>query len=324
MNRSARSQTKLRPSLALACVFCLLGMMSLQASASPLQADSPDFPTTFKAPIPGHIRPSVYLTPAPPSPADFSLTEIQELQRRYGIHAAQNPVNQAVTLATDSLGWRDHQALMTISHHAQTIQSAAKAENLNPAVLAAILFDEIRHQKPTEEVFTQLGMAQTLGLAQISLRELVMQGFFDAEIQQLHAQGHFDVALYDLQATGRLSPETNLRKLSLKQLHTYLLPPQILAELPAELIEKGQSVLLDPVQNIQILARQLARVRQQQGIPSNQDFVHLERFADAHALARVVVFHNGRLDYAHKILSTLRLPQLEVALSGCYHALHRQ
>lgn len=294
-------------------------LSSLSASAHSL----PSAPQTLLAPIPGHIRPSVYLTPAPPSPADFSRLEVEELQRRYGIHAAQNPVNQAVSLATDSLGWRDHQALMTISHYAPAIQTAARAENLNPAVLAAILFDEIRHQKPTEEVMIQLGLAQTLGLAQISLRELVMQGYFDAELRQLHAQGHFDVALQDLQAIGRLAPDRDLRKLSLHELTTYLLPPQILAYLPSDLIEKGRAALLDPLENIHILARQLARVRKQQGLSQTQSFQELSSFSEAHTLARVVIFHNGRLDYAHKILSTLRLPQLEVALSGCYHAHHR-
>jgi hypothetical protein len=311
----------------LAFLGCALGLIFIgPACAQALSAAAPPLPTppqTLLAPIPGHIRPSVYLTPAPPSPADFHLREVQELQRRYGIHAAQNPVNQAVTLATDSLGWRDHQALMTISSYAQVIQTAAQKENLNPAVLAAILFDEIRHQKPTEAVMTQLGLAQTLGLAQISLRELVMQGFFDTDLRQLHAQGHFDVALQDLQATGRLASNKNFRKISLKELHTYLLPPQILAYLPAELIEKGQAALLDPHENIRILARQLARVRQQQGISAQQRFENLDKFAVAHSLARVVIFHNGRMDYAHKILNTLRLPQLEVALSGCYHARHR-
>jgi hypothetical protein len=306
---------------------CTLGMLflgpvcaqALSASASAL----PTPPQTLLAPMPGHIRPSVYLTAAPPSPADFSLRERQELQQHFGIHAAQNPVNQAVTLATDSLGWRDHQALMTISRYAETIQTAAQKAEINPAVLAAILFDEIRHQKPTEAVMTQLGLAQTLGLAQISLRELVMQGFFDNDLRQLHAQGHFDVALQDLQATGRLAANKDLRKLSLKELHTYLLPPQILAHLPAEYIAKGQAALLDPLENIQILARQLARVRRQQGISEQQRFDNLDNFAVAHSLARVVIFHNGRLDYAHKILNTLRLPQLEVALSGCYHARDR-
>jgi len=301
--------------------FLLIGPVSVVAKAS--AHVFPASPQTLLAPLPGHIRPSVYLTPAPPSPADFSLTEVQELQRRYGIHAAQNPVNQAVTLATDSLGWRDHQALMIISGYAKAIQSAARQQNINPAVLAAILFDEIRHQKPTEEVMTQLGLAQTLGLAQISLRELVMQGYYDADLRQLHAQGHFDVALQDLQATGRLAQNKDLRKLSISELHTYLLPPQILAHLPRELVEKGQAALLDPLENIQILARQLARVRKQQGLPQALRFDKLEHFHEAHNLARVVIFHNGRLDYAHKILSILRLPQLEVALSGCYHARHR-
>jgi hypothetical protein len=64
-------------------------------------------------------------------------------------------------------------------------------------------------------------------------------------------------------------------------------------------------------------------VRQQQGISAQQRFENLDKFAVAHSLARVVIFHNGRMDYAHKILNTLRLPQLEVALSGCYHARHR-
>lgn len=324
MNRCLNTEAKMPKQLAfLACALGLVFLgpvcaQTLSAAATPM----PTPPQTLLAPMPGHIRPSVYLTPAPPSPADFHLREVQELQRRYGIHAAQNPVNQAVTLATDSLGWRDHLALMTISSYAKTIQTAAQNENLNPAVLAAILFDEIRHQKPTESVMTQLGLAQTLGLAQISLRELVMQGFFDEDLRQLHAQGHFDVALQDLQATGRLASNKDFRKLSLRELHTYLLPPQILAYLPSALIEKGQAALLDPLENIRILARQLARVRKQQGISEQQRFDNLDKFAIAHSLARVVIFHNGRMDYAHKILNTLRLPQLEVALSGCYHARH--
>jgi hypothetical protein len=271
------------------------------------------------APKSSDIRPSVHLPAAPPSAADFSQSEIQELQKRYGIHAAQNPVNQAMTLATDSLGWRDQQALMIISHQAFAIQASAKQYQLNPAVLAAILFDEIRHKKPTEELMTQLGFAQTLGLAQISLRELVMQGFYDSELAELISSGVFTEDLQALQSAGKLSLQKDLRKLRVQELRIYLMPPQILARLPQELIEKGQKLLLDPVENIGVLARQIARVRKQQGISAHEGFFSLEKFSTKHALAQTVIFHNGRLDYAHKILNYLRLPQLEIALSGCYH-----
>lgn len=294
-------------SLLLAALALLVGF-SIAAGAEPSPAH---------VPIPHEIRPSFFLPPAEPSPTAFSQAEAAELRRRYGIHTAQNPVNQAVTLATDTLGWRDRQALELINRHAAAIHSAARTEALNPLVLAAILFDEIRHEKPTEEVMTRWGLAQTLGLAQLSLRELVMQGYFDPDLQSLLATGQLDAPLRALQAEGWLSSRRDLRRMPVSELRIHLLPPQILELLPKAVIARGQRDLLRPDFNIQVLARQLSRVRQQQGLPPTQRFEHLQDFQTLHQLARVVVFHNGRLDYAAKIISYLRLPLLEIALNGC-------
>jgi hypothetical protein len=260
-------------------------------------------------PVPTDIRPSFFLPPAQPSPADFSRAEAREFQRRYGIHAAQNPVNQAMTLAADTLGWRDRLALDLIRRHAAPLQTVGQQVGINPLVLAAILFDEIRHEKPTEEVLTRWGLAKTLGLAQLSLHELVMQGYFDPWIASALKQGVFDSELDVLQT------ETN--KMSPAALRLHLHPARILAYLPADLLSASQQALLDPGFNILTLARQLVRVRRQLGISDQEYFLNLADFRIQHQLARVVVFHNGRLDYAGKILSALRLPQLEIALSGC-------
>ncbi|PIQ23582.1 hypothetical protein COW36_14040 [bacterium (Candidatus Blackallbacteria) CG17_big_fil_post_rev_8_21_14_2_50_48_46] len=296
--------------------FMGLGSFFSQAQS---QADAPhltDLQTNI--PVPQEIRPSMHLKPVPPSAANFSPEEIQEFQRRYGMHASQNPVNQAMTLATDTLGWRDRQALEIIQHFSSEIQATGKEYQLNPLILAAILFDEIRHEKPTEEVMTQWGLAKTLGLAQISQRELIMQGFYDEDLKSLIHSGHFDQPLKDLQGKGKLAATKDLRKLSVEELKVHLLAPQILALLPQERVEIGQKALLSPAENIRILAKQIVRVRKQLGLPTDQGFYRLNNFSELHDLARVVVFHNGRLDYAPKILSYLKLPQLEIALSGCF------
>lgn len=294
------------------CALLFVVLAFLVKIASAAGAEHHPVPT-----IPSEIRPSFFLPAQAPSPTSFTPAEVAELRRRYGIHAAQNPVNQVVTLATDTLGWQDRKALETIQRHAVTIHAAARAESINPLVLAAILFDEIRHEKPTEEVMTRWGLAQTLGLAQLSLRELVMQGYFDTDLAALLQQGALDQVLQNLQAQGRLGATRNLRTISVEELRIHLLPSQILALLPASALARGQRDLLEPAFNIHTLARQLSRVRQQQGISKKQTFENLHEFETLRQLARVVVFHNGRLDYAAKIINYLRLPVLEIALNGC-------
>lgn len=271
-------------------------------------------------------KPTAIATPQPtvhsppkqaPDPALFSATETKELTERYGLHKTQSPINQGFTLLTEATGWKHENALYTLDAHAASIQATAKKYNINPQVLGAVLYDEIRHVKPTEGVAMAMGKATTFGLAQLGTQELVRQGYFDKDLSTLLKSGTYDQDIQRLKQEGKVPANVQPRSLTPAQLRGYLNPDQVLGRFPQALKDKGRDYLMKDSNNIDTLGGQLARIRKEQGI-SPADSLNTGSFQDEHQIARVVVFHNGRLDYAPKILAYMKIPELSQAIMGNY------
>ena len=81
-------------------------------------------------------------------PTSFSPEELQELQRRFGVHGPQPPLARLFTKGVDQFTpLRNH--TVTRLHSLQpVIQQQSRRTGLNPMLLAAILFDEMQHAKP--------------------------------------------------------------------------------------------------------------------------------------------------------------------------------
>ncbi|MBT9548525.1 MAG: hypothetical protein IV090_24240 [Candidatus Sericytochromatia bacterium] len=283
-------------------------------SPTSISSKPPEKPTAIVTPQPtAHPEPPKQA----PDPALFSAAETKELTGRYGLHETQSPINQGFTLLTEATGWKHENALYTLDAHAASIQATAKKYNINPQVLGAVLYDEIRHVKPTESVAIAMGKAKTFGLAQLGNPELVRQGYFDKDLSSLIKNGAYDQDIQRLKQAGKVPSNVQPRSLTPTQLRGYLNPDQVLGRFSQVLKDKGREYLLNASNNIDTLGGQLARIRKEQGI-SPADSLNTGSFQDEHQIARVVVFHNGRLDYAPKILAYMKIPELSQAIMGNY------
>jgi hypothetical protein len=126
-----------------------------------------------------------------PNPASFTPAELRELQRRFGVHGPQPRLAQLFTRGMDQLTpLRSH----TVTR-LETLQPAVLRESrrtgINPMLLAAILFDEMQHAKPGEDLplAAHSGLFNTHGPAQLGLSEMVKQGLLrpDASAAELEA-----------------------------------------------------------------------------------------------------------------------------------------
>ena len=84
------------------------------------------------------------------NPADFSPEELQELQRRFGVHGPQPALAQLFTAGLDQWQPLRRNTLEQIESLVPTIRREARERTLNPMLLGAILYDEIQHAKPGE------------------------------------------------------------------------------------------------------------------------------------------------------------------------------
>ena len=125
------------------------------------------------------------------NPASFTPAELRELQRRFGVHGPQPRLAQLFTKGMDQLTpLRSHTV-----NRLETLQPAVLRESrrtgVNPMLLAAILFDEMQHAKPGEDLplAAHSGLFQTHGPAQLGLSEMVKQGLLSANAtpEQLQA-----------------------------------------------------------------------------------------------------------------------------------------
>lgn len=113
-----------------------------------------------------------------PNPVDFTPEELQELQRRFGVHGPQPELAQLLTLGLDQLTPLRAHTFQRLEHLQPIILRESKQQGVNPMLVAAVLFDELQRAKPGEDlpIAAQSGLFKTHGPAQLSVGELVHQG----------------------------------------------------------------------------------------------------------------------------------------------------
>lgn len=128
-------------------------------------------------------------------PLQFSASELQELQRRFGVHGPQPRLAQLFTHGIDQLEPLRSHTLGRISDLRPVILAESRRQGVNPLLVAAVLFDEMRHAKPGEDLplAAHSGLFSTHGPAQLGLGEMVHQGLLkpnasDQEITQAREQ----------------------------------------------------------------------------------------------------------------------------------------
>ena len=132
-----------------------------------------------------------------PNPASFTPAELQQLQRRFGVHGPQPRLAQLFTRGMDQLTpLRSHTV-----NRLETLQPAVLRESrrtgINPMLIAAILFDEIQHAKPGEDlpIAAHSGLFSTHGPAQLGLSEMVKQGLLPEHATQSQIEAARDQLL---------------------------------------------------------------------------------------------------------------------------------
>ncbi|WP_259723113.1 helicase DnaB [Synechococcus sp. CS-603] len=113
-----------------------------------------------------------------PNPVDFTPEELQELQRRFGVHGPQPELAQLLTRGLDQLTPLRAHTFQRLEHLQPIILRESKQQGVNPMLVAAVLFDELQRAKPGEDlpIAAQSGLFKTHGPAQLSVGELVHQG----------------------------------------------------------------------------------------------------------------------------------------------------
>ena len=113
-----------------------------------------------------------------PDPTDFSAEELELLQRRFGVHGPQTPLAQLFTRGVDQLQPLRANTLSKLQSLKPVIQREAYRYRINPMLITAILFDEIQHSKPGEDLpfVVHSGLVETHGPAQLGISELIHQG----------------------------------------------------------------------------------------------------------------------------------------------------
>ena len=111
-------------------------------------------------------------------PTSFSPEELQELQRRFGVHGPQPPLARLFTKGVDQFTPLRNHTVTRLQSLQPVIQQQSRRTGLNPMLLAAILFDEMQHAKPGEDhpLAAHSGLFSTHGPAQLGLSEMEKQG----------------------------------------------------------------------------------------------------------------------------------------------------
>jgi hypothetical protein len=124
-------------------------------------------------------------------PLQFSAAELSELKRRFGVHGPQPRLAQLFSSGIDQLEPLRAHTLGRIADLRPVILAECQKKRVNPMLVAAVLFDEMRHAKPGEDLplAAHSGLFSTHGPAQIGLGEMVHQGLLkpnasDAEISR--------------------------------------------------------------------------------------------------------------------------------------------
>lgn len=114
----------------------------------------------------------------PVDPLQFSPEELKELQRRFGVHGPQPRLAQLFTSGIDQLEPLRNHTLGRLVELRPLILAESRRQKINPLLVTAVLFDEMRHAKPGEDLplAAHSGLFKTHGPAQLGLGEMVHQG----------------------------------------------------------------------------------------------------------------------------------------------------
>ena len=127
--------------------------------------------------------------PTEPDPTTFTASELQELQRRFGVHGPQPKLAQLFTRGVDQLTPLRNHTVSRLDSLRPVVLRESRRTGINPMLLAAILFDEMQHAKPGEDLplAAHSGLFSTHGPAQLGLSEMVKQGLLreDASPEEL-------------------------------------------------------------------------------------------------------------------------------------------
>jgi hypothetical protein len=209
---------------------------------------------------PGHAQSTLELQP---NPADFSVEELQILQRRFGVHGPQTPLAQLFTDGMDQLQPLRLRTLDRLQALKPVILRESAQHRVNPMLVTAILFDEIQHSKPGEGLpfIAHSGFVKTHGPAQLGISELI---------------------------------------------HQNKLPQQ---PTPEE-VAWARDQLLNPEQNVRLLAGKLQRLKRELGLSPHGVLQASRSYLDAKAIATLSYLHNGKLDYPARVLRYMQDPEL--------------
>ena len=109
--------------------------------------------------------------------SDFTADELRYLERRFGVHGPQTRLAQLFTDGVDQLQPLRSQTLERLRTLKPFILLQSSQLRVNPMLITAILFDEIQHSKPGEDLpfIAHSGLVKTHGPAQIGITELIHQ-----------------------------------------------------------------------------------------------------------------------------------------------------
>jgi hypothetical protein len=116
-------------------------------------------------------------------PLQFTPEELADLRRRFGVHGPQPRLAQLFSEGIDQLQPLRTHALGRLEELRPLILSECARQKVNPLLVTAVLFDEMRHAKPGEDhpMAAHSGLFSTHGPAQLGIGELVHQGLLPAE-----------------------------------------------------------------------------------------------------------------------------------------------
>lgn len=120
----------------------------------------------------------------PSDPVQFSPDELQTLERRFGVHGPQPRLAQLLSDGVlDQIQPLRSHTFGRLETLRPLIRQESQRQRVNPMLVAAVLFDEMRHAKPGEDLplAAHSGLFQTHGLAQLGLGEMQKQGLLSPE-----------------------------------------------------------------------------------------------------------------------------------------------
>jgi hypothetical protein len=120
------------------------------------------------------------------NPVDFSAEELRSLQRRFGVHGPQPELAQLLTQGLDQLTPLRAHTFTRLEMLQPIILRESSRHGVNPMLVTAVLFDELQHAKPGEDLplAVESGLFKTHGPAQLSVDELVHQGLLRADASE--------------------------------------------------------------------------------------------------------------------------------------------